>query len=66
MDLTKSESLERVEKIFRKLNWPGFPGVQSLLLKVGSDCLFFNNLFMKSFIYFHYLSITNVYTILPV
>ena len=34
MDLTKSESLERVEKIFPKLHWPGFPGVQSLLLKV--------------------------------
>eukprot|EP00794_Sanderia_malayensis_P007422 gene7422-8242_t len=33
MDLTKSEGLERVERIARKLNWPGFPGLQSLLLK---------------------------------
>ncbi|XP_065059033.1 protein furry homolog-like isoform X2 [Rhopilema esculentum] len=33
MDLRKSEGLERVEKIFGKLNWHGFPGLQSLLLK---------------------------------
>ena len=35
MDLRKSEGLERVEKIFGKLNWHGFPGLQSLLLKVN-------------------------------
>jgi len=33
MDLCKSESLERVEKILPKLHWQAFPGVQSLLLK---------------------------------
>ena len=40
MDLSKSESLERVEKILPKLHWQAFPGVQSLLLKVSIKSYF--------------------------
>ena len=34
LDLKSSSGIDRVEKVFSKLNWNSFPGVQSLLLKV--------------------------------
>jgi hypothetical protein len=35
LNLGRHESRERLEKVLQKLNWTDFPGLQSLVLKVG-------------------------------
>ena len=39
LDLKSSSGIDRVQKVFSKLNWNSFPGVQSLLLKVTHSFL---------------------------
>ena len=34
LDLSKAENEEKLDNLFRKINWSNFPGVQALLMKV--------------------------------
>ena len=34
LDLSKAENEEKLNNLFKKINWPSFPGVQALLMKV--------------------------------
>lgn len=33
LDLSQTESMERLEKLLPKFKWPDFPGVQALIMK---------------------------------
>ena len=35
LDLSKIENEEKLDNLFKKINWPNFPGVQALLMKVS-------------------------------
>ena len=34
LDMSKAENEEKLYNLFKKINWPNFPGVQALLMKV--------------------------------
>ena len=34
LDLSKAENEEKLDNLFKKINWSNFPGVQALLMKV--------------------------------
>ena len=34
LDLSQTENEEKPDNLFKKINWPYFPGVQALLMKV--------------------------------
>ena len=34
LDLSQTENEEKLDNLFKKINWSNFPGVQALLMKV--------------------------------
>ena len=34
LDMSKTEIKEKLDNLFKKINWSNFPGVQALLMKV--------------------------------